>query len=61
MADRDEALVAVARDHGIGASLAGSGGAIVGVPRDPDRVPAFLDAVRSIGASAMVPTIEPWP
>ena len=54
---RDRTMIELARAHDIGASLAGSGGAIVGVARDPERVDGFLAAINSSGARAMVPTI----
>ena len=56
---RDRSMIELARAHAIGASLAGSGGAIVGVARDPERVDGFLAAVRASGAHAMVPRIGP--
>ena len=57
--DSDTALVEAIRSVGGGASLAGSGGAVVGHLPDPALVEPAMLALGEIGAEALVPTIAP--
>lgn len=55
VSDSDAALVALARAHDAGASLAGSGGSVVMVPRDPAVLPELADALAGAGAHSIRP------
>lgn len=55
--DRDRAMVEVARAAGGGATLAGSGGAVVAFLPEPAREVHVRAALEGIGVRAIVPTI----
>ncbi len=57
LAARDDALIAASTAVGAGVSLAGSGGAVVGVLRDPARADELETAIAQLGASLLWPTI----
>jgi len=54
----DRERVAIARAHGAGASLCGSGGAIVGVPRDPRSLAALSATFEGARQRFLVPRVE---
>ena len=54
---RDQGLIDTARGHGAGAKLAGSGGAIVGIPRDANKLSPLKRAYESQGFRYLVPQI----
>lgn len=58
----DAEKVQIAQEHGAGAKLCGSGGAVVGLARDPSRVDALKAAYERAGYGFVVPTMgEPKP
>ena len=63
LAKSDLDLIALARAEGCGAKLAGSGGAIVALPRDGDaaRRDAIVQAFEAAGYSACIPDPGPRP
>lgn len=53
----DRERVAIARAHDAGATLCGSGGAIVGVPRDPGALEALRGAYEDSGHGFLRPSV----
>ena len=54
----DSQRVALARELGAGATLCGSGGAIVGVPREPGRMAALRERLVDAGHGFLVPRVS---
>ena len=57
IADTDTRMVEAIRAAGGGATLAGSGGAVVGHLPAVDLIEPALDALRDVGAEVVVPTV----
>jgi glucuronokinase len=57
IAPGDRERVAIARDHAAGASLCGSGGAVVGVPRDARSLEALRAAYEAAGHRFLRPRV----
>ncbi len=59
VSDRDREIAALARRHGASAKLTGSGGALVGIPADPDEIDALASAIEDAGYRFMRPHPAP--